>query len=162
MTTSFRYQFITPKLLIIGAIIIGILALVLVMVPTKPSGNVKMRVADTPIYVQVMRTPLELEQGLSGKEKLGEYEGMLFIMPQTQIPVFWMKDMRFDIDMIWIKDTTVVGVTEDVPMPKAGTPLSDLPRYSPTEPADKVLEVNAGFSQKHGIKKGSTVSIPTL
>ena len=150
---------ITPKLLVIGAIIIGILVFLLVQPSSKTSSHQEMKVGDTTIRVTVMRTPEELAQGLSGKEKLEEDEGMFFILPTTQIPTFWMKDMNFAIDMIWIKDTIVVGVTENVSTPGKAANLKDLPRYSPTDSANRVLEVNAGFSQKHNIKKGSIIQI---
>ena len=64
---------------------------------------------------------------------------MLFLMPREGVQTFWMKEMRFPLDMVWIgagcRVTGVTGVTHDVPFPEAGTPASELPRYkSPDGP----------------------------
>lgn len=110
------------------------------------------------LHVEVMTTPEQLTQGLSGREKLGS-DGMLFILPSTDKPEFWMKEMQFALDMIWLRDGEVVEITPNVPFPSPGTKLSDLPFYSPSQTANMVLEVEAGKAQAWGIIPGARLEI---
>ena len=71
------------------------------------------------------------QRGLSGRESLDDGEGMLFLLANDS-PSFWMKDMRFAIDIVWIRDGRVVDVTADVPPPRDSN--APLPTYSPTGP----------------------------
>lgn len=108
------------------------------------------------IQVEIADTPEKRAQGLSGREMLGVSQGMLFPMDESQVYAFWMKDMRFPLDIIWIRDGRVVDISESVPAPKAGElPASVRPR----EPVNYVLEVNAGFVEKKGISVGDRVEI---
>lgn len=116
-----------------------------------PSGFIiKTNVADTP----------ELRnKGLSGRNSLGENESMLFVFDSEGYYDFWMPDMNFALDMIWMdKDYTIVDITEDAkPMP--GTPLEELPKYRSSEPAQYVLEVNSGFSSEHNLQVGDKLKL---
>lgn len=69
-----------------------------------------------------------------------------------------MKDMRFPIDILWIKDGKVTGFIENAPAPTSGTEDSKLPTYSSKTPVDYVLELPAGYAKQYGIKIGSTFS----
>lgn len=64
--------------------------------------------------VKIAETPSDRARGLSGREKLNADEGMLFIFPEDGIYPFWMKDMRFAIDIIWIDASwNVVAITKN-------------------------------------------------
>lgn len=108
------------------------------------------------VWVKVAQTDQEKQQGLSGVKKLAEDEGMLFILAKKQIPYFWMKGMFFPLDFIWIADGKVVDLMENLPLPDS-TSADKIPGCSPKEPVDMVLEVNAGFVKKHGLKIGDTL-----
>lgn len=95
------------------------------------------------LTVEVVKTPASLEQGLSGRDKL-DSDGMLFVLPERSVPKFWMKEMKFDLDLIWIKDQKIVGVITQVPHPNSQAALFELPIYSPREPIDLVLETPVG------------------
>lgn len=83
---------------------------------------------------------------------------MLFVYSEERKRTFWMKDMRFPLDLIWISaDCTVAGITENAPIPEPGQSERDLPRFSSEVPVSHVLEVNAGTSQRHQITTGSPV-----
>lgn len=97
--------------------------------------------------------------GLSGRDGLGENSGMLFVFDREDIYDFWMKDMKFPLDIIWIKNNKVADLEENVPSPLAGAPDASLPVYKPEAPADLVLEVKAGFAGKNQIKIGDEVKI---
>ncbi len=100
------------------------------------------------------------EIGLSNKDSMPENYGMIFIFNKPGFYPFWMKDMKFPIDIIYIDKNKVVQVFDNLQPPK--TPVSSLVIYKPQEPADTVLEINAGLSKKYNIKKGDSVKIENL
>src|SRR4030042_3120129 len=106
------------------------------------------------IYVNLAITNEEKSKGLSGRNNLSENEGMLFIFDYKSIPDFWMKGMKFPLDIIWINDNIIVDVDENIQNPKSLSNLNQLQKYSPSVPINFVLEVNAGFCSKKGIKIG--------
>ena len=117
--------------------------------------NTTVRIGDD-IFVEVdlAVTPLEHEKGLSGREELANGEGMLFIFGRQDVYTFWMKGMLIPIDILWIRDGVLVDMSVDVPPPVEGGQLA---MYFPREPVDAVLEVPAGFAQRHGLRLGLPV-----
>ena len=100
----------------------------------------------------------EQVQGLSGRAILAPGSGMLFVYAQARKFTFWMKDMRFPLDIVWIgADCRVVEVKENVPSPRPGQSDEELPRYSPGTPAQYVLEINAGEAAFQNISPGDPV-----
>ena len=82
---------------------------------------------------------------------------MLFIFDQKYQPSFWMFDMNFPLDIIWISDDVIVDIDRNVPIPKPNTLDYQLPLYTPEKPINYVLEVNAGFCEKNSIEVGDSV-----
>lgn len=120
----------------------------------------KIYVGETEIPVEIADTAQKRQTGLSGRESLTEGEGMLFVFAQEDIrPPFWMKEMKFAIDIIWIDDDKIVQIDENVPAPEPDTPNSELKFYTPNQPIDYVLEVDAGFVDQHDIKVGDDVNL---
>ena len=115
--------------------------------------NIKeIKIAGQSIKVELASTPLEQAQGLSGRESLKENEGMLFVFDQPGKYSFWMKDMNFAIDMIWLtEDGEVVYIKKDA------RPESYPETYGPDKDAKYVLEVASGFSEKNNLKEGDRV-----
>lgn len=105
--------------------------------------------------VELAVTAKEKERGLGYRDSLAPNSGMLFVYQNRDRYGFWMKGMRFPIDIIWIMDQTIVDISKNVPVPTAGA----LPTYTPKEPVNKVLEVNAGVSDRLGIQIGDTITI---
>ena len=120
------------------------------------ADGVVVQVGEASVRADLADDPASRQRGLSGRENLGEGNGMLFLLPDDS-PSFWMKDMRFPIDILWIRDGRVVDVSADVPPPRS--PNSPLPTYSPDRPADRALEVNAGWAADHGIRRGDVVRV---
>lgn len=110
------------------------------------------------VQLEVVSSPSSITQGLSGRETLGS-DGMLFVLPTTTTPQFWMKEMKFDLDLIWIKENTVIDITANVPHPAPGTNLQDLPLYSPPESVDMVLELEAGKAAEWGLSPGARLQV---
>jgi len=107
---------------------------------------------NTPISVELARTQEEIVRGLSGRPSLPSEKGMLFIFEEPGYYEFWMKDMRFPIDIIWIsEDLQVVDIAPDV------GPETYPNTFQPNDLAQYVLEVNALYTEVHGIKIGDPV-----
>lgn len=124
----------------------------------QTEGNWKdMRVGDHSIKVMVADDPDEMDKGLGYREGLGENEGMVFLYLRPVLPRFWMKGMRFDLDFIWIRDGVVVEIIEQVPAPVDDSTVLEF--IQPQEPITWVLEVNAGFVEKNGIRVGDLVTL---
>lgn len=105
--------------------------------------------------VDVAVTNAEKEKGLGYRKSLGENNGMIFPYDHYEQYTFWMKGMNFPIDIIWIRDNSIVDISKNVPVSTNGY----LPTYAPSMPVNKILEVNAGISDKYGIKIGDLVTI---
>lgn len=102
-------------------------------------------------------TAAKRSAGLSGREPLRNDEGMYFLFASSTSQAFWMKDMKFPIDIVWIREGRVVGVTADVPPPGPGVSGFEL-RPSPG-PVEAVLEISAGHAAQHGIGAGDAVTV---
>ena len=108
------------------------------------------------VSVDVVDTPATRERGLSGRPSLAAHEGMLFLFGHPGPQAFWMKEMRFDIDILWIRGDKLIGVAADARRP---TPGAGLPLYRSPEPCDRVLEVLAGSAKRWGLAIGDAVRI---
>lgn len=124
-----------------------------------PLAEEQLNIDSATFNVEVASTSLEQTRGLSFRPSLGANDGMLFVFGAGSTQTFWMKDMNFPLDMIWISGTTVVGFTQNVPAPAAGTQLWELPIYASPANTDKVLEVSAGTVAKYNIRVGDGVVI---
>jgi len=104
---------------------------------------------------EVAETPAEQSLGLGRRDALAWDQGMLFFYEQPGFYRFWMKEMRFDIDIVWIRDGRIVDIAHRVPH----VPGENGPTVTPAELVDTVLEVPAGYAQSHGWRIGQRVSI---
>lgn len=117
---------------------------------TLPTGKV---------YAEIVDTPASRELGLSGRTGLEKDEAMLFIFEHSGRYGFWMKDMLFSIDMLWIaEDGTVVHIERNV------TPESYFNNNPPktfvnTPDAKYVLELASGQADVFGLYLGTKVKI---
>ncbi len=109
--------------------------------------------------IKVAQTDQEKQIGLSQTKDLPNDYGMLFTFSSPGYYPFWMKEMKYPIDIIYIKDNKVVKLYKNVPAPKDSKPL---PIYVPEVPADKVFEINAGLAEKYKIKEGDTIILKKI
>lgn len=119
------------------------------------ASGVTVAIGSTEYQVEVADTIPTQAQGLSGRAGLTPGHGMLFVFRSPSIQSFWMHDMRFSIDIVWIRDGVVVGVVERAPLPKG----LDTPTFTSPEPVDMVLELSAGVASINGIRRGDTVRV---
>jgi len=120
-----------------------------------PTGSNFDEINGQRVFVGLADTPAQRAQGLSGRDSLAENTGLLFVFDRPGRHGFWMKDMKFSLDIIWIMDDTIVDIWPNAPSPTKGNIL----RYAPKSQANYVLEVNSGFAEKYNIKVGDSVSI---
>ncbi len=119
----------------------------------------QLKIADTTVNIEVASTPDARSRGLSGRDSLDPNSGMLFTFDKSDKYSFWMKDMKFSLDFIWINSDMVVDLLANVPAPAPNQTSDSLPIYQPVTLVDKVLEVNAGFITSHGIKVGDKIQL---
>lgn len=106
----------------------------------------------TKIDIEIADTEFDRELGLMMRKTMEENQGMLFIFPDAEPQSFWMRNTFIPLDMVFIDSSKQI-----ITIRKNTRPLSDTD-YSSTGPAQYVLEVNAGFTDKYGIKEGDKIS----
>ncbi|MBI4094378.1 MAG: DUF192 domain-containing protein [Candidatus Liptonbacteria bacterium] len=147
-------------------ILLGVFAFFSVLANQRDAAQAIVSLAGKTFSVLIADTAIERTRGLSGRPSLREDEGMLFLFESPGAYGFWMKGMRFPIDIVWIRGDRVVGITEHVPVP---TSALNLPTYYPPEPVDPVrdrisngvdavLEINAGLAARHGFQIGDVLT----
>lgn len=110
------------------------------------------KIGEQVVKVELASTVESQEKGLSGREKLEENTGMLFVFKDSGIYPFWMKDMKFNLDLIWLDEAgKIVFIKKNV------SPDSFPESFSNNKNAKYVLEVLAGFSEKNNLKEGNFV-----
>lgn len=101
-------------------------------------------------------------KGLSNREAIDQNTGMLFIFKEKDFYPFWMKNMKFPIDIIYISDNKVVDIYQNVKPQENETDTSKIRIYRPKEKANYVLEMNAGKAKENNIKIGDEVAIKNI
>ena len=126
---------------------------------TDSSDEASVRIAgETSYVVDVAATPDERYQGLSGREFMDRGTGMLFVFEDDSLLHFWMREMHFPLDIIWIDgQCQLIDVATDVPTPPPNAESADIPRVQSPSPARYVLELNAGEWARAGLSPGDNV-----
>jgi uncharacterized membrane protein (UPF0127 family) len=119
--------------------------------PARPTTTLQINGRE--ITAEVVTSSADLYHGLSGRANLCTDCGMLFVFNDDQNRDFVMRNMKFPLDIIFINQHQIQKIAANLP------PEGNLPNtiYSSDSPADQVLEVNAGYTQRQGIKIGDTV-----
>ncbi len=148
------------KKIIIFIIIIIIITVIIINKTIAGVGNsIKTShdfvvINNTKINIIKAKTEQEIQKGLGGFKTLPPDTGMLFFMNNRAVHTFWMKEMKFPLDIIWIDDDQIVDINKNVPVEKG---LS-LKLYKPGKPANFVLEVPAGYCEKNNINVSDKIS----
>lgn len=123
------------------------------------SGGKTIVIRGNKIQLEIADTTEEQKKGLSGRENLAENRGMLFVFAKPDNHSFWMKDVRFPIDIIFLNGEKVVTIHENA-KPMTDNNSASVVIYTPKTPSNRVLELNAGSVKKLGIKEGDTIDLP--
>jgi len=117
----------------------------------------QLRIGNTQFHVEVVSSPAEQQLGLGNRDRLAAGTGMLFLYKTIGERVFWMKRMKFALDILWIRSDHIVYIQESVPPPPPMLKEEALPRYGQGIHADMVLELQAGTIRQLAIQQGDTV-----
>ncbi|MEK7227287.1 MAG: DUF192 domain-containing protein [Patescibacteria group bacterium] len=124
--------------------------------PSRYQAIQTIQIGEKTIIVEIADTEVEREMGLSGRETLADGAGMLFIFGTPGKYGFWMKDMNFPIDIVWVDESFIVRGVERLVNPYT------YPRvFYPPDNIKYVLEIGAGEASNLGIDIGTKVS-PSL
>ena len=110
------------------------------------------KIAGQSIKVDLATTPEAKTRGLSARQDLAEGEGMLFVFDNPGKYSFWMKDMNFPIDIIWLNEKL-----EIIYIKKNAQPKSYPETFGSNQNAKYVLEVVSGFGDNNNLKEGGKV-----
>lgn len=122
---------------------------------TRSMNEPNVRINGRTFLVEVADEPFEHINGLSGHVPLLGNQGMIFVFADKQVRRFWMKDMLFPLDIIWIEDGTIVKIDKEL-APEGKQPDN---HYSSLQPVNYVLEINAGLADQYGFKIGDKADI---
>jgi uncharacterized membrane protein (UPF0127 family) len=136
--------------LVIIALALIILVLGLLSVRTTPQKTTSLGLGGKNISLLVSKTTQQLETGLGNRASLPTNEGMLFIFNTPAIQCFWMKDMHFPIDIIWLSATkNILYIQPDV------SPNTYPESFCPPFLAKYVIELNSGQAKEAGLINGN-------
>lgn len=147
------------KIIIIFGIVLVLFAGFVFYQFANPASNEtkKLTVNNQTFTVEIVKTTKDQQVGLTKYDSLPETNGMLFQFTDTTNHLFWMRGMRFPIDIVFIQDNKVVGVIENAPPAEAST--NNVPTYGGDLTSNAALEINAGLAKKYEINKGDTITL---
>lgn len=112
-------------------------------------------IAGNTIRVTLATTSQARAQGLSGAAPLAPNTGMLFVFPREGKYSFWMKDMQYPLDILWIDESGIVVHSRE-----SVSPDTYPATFSSQDPARFVLELPAGYVRKYGVRVGARLVWP--
>lgn len=119
-----------------------------------PRQRVEISVGGVPALVEIASTPEEREKGLMFRERLNENEGMLFVFPEEKPLSFWMKNTLIPLDVGFF-DAGGFLIEVQRMEPDDGKTVHQSP-----EPGVYALEMNAGWFERHGLRRYARLKLP--
>lgn len=110
------------------------------------------------VSVEIAETPDAQAKGLGERDELAWGHGMYFAYERPGFYAFWMKGMRFSIDIVWLRQGRIVDIDPNVPF-EEGT---NGPTLRPPELVDAVLEVPAGYAAAEGWQIGDRMRLERI
>ncbi len=139
------------RIIFVFILLTAISAAIILDVPVQSTRNHETIDLNRELILEYATTTAEQETGLGGRSSLAPNAAMLFVFERPGIQTFWMKGMRFPLDIVWINQGVVVDVATLAP-PK---PNDLFPSWHTSiTRADRVLEMNAGMAKRLGLKRG--------
>ncbi len=97
-------------------------------------------------------------KGLMYRKEMAADAGMLFVFPEAQIRSFWMKNTLIPLDILYFDHRKkIVSISKNTPPCRNTT--TRCVNYPSKKPAQYVLEINAGLSDKYGFNTGDELFI---
>jgi uncharacterized protein len=144
------------KKVFIIIVVVALLGLILFLKWPRSTSSATVILNSERFIIDIATNDQEWARGLSGRTSLAADQGMLFLFPSKAPRSFWMKDMNFALDILWLDGDKIVGWEVNVPPPQARTPLIS---YVSSVPVDKVLELPAGSVARLNLKVGDLIYI---
>lgn len=107
------------------------------------------------VNVEIADTAIEKMNGLSKREVLGDYDGMWFVNTEDTQNPFWMPDMNFPLDIIFVDSKGFI--VDIIPSAQPCATIENCPNLYPKEKYRFVLEVNAEFCKQNEIEIGHSI-----
>ncbi len=118
------------------------------------AGNRELLVAGRTVQVELALDTPARNRGLMHRTELAPDAGMLFVFPDDAPRTFWMANTLIALDLVFLDaDGTVQNI-------ERGEPGVERPGYHSARPARMVLELNAGWAERHGLRPGDRIEIP--
>ena len=133
--------------------IVPLVVLVALALLVPAYATTTMRVGGRSFVLQVADDDATRERGLSGRRILARDGGMLFAYNQSGQYCYWMEDMRFSLDMLWLNASKQVTYIKS-----DATPGSYPQQFCPPSPSQYVIELNAGTARAVGVHIGQTIN----
>ena len=121
--------------------------------PVWEGKLIPISIGNISLQASVADTPETRQQGLSGTPFLPEGIVKLFVFDSNGMWGFWMKDMNYPIDIIWLNENREV-----IYIAPAVSPDTYPASFTPPTPARYVIETTSGFAASYEIKTGTVVS----
>ena len=121
--------------------------------PAREPGTIPLKIGSKTFHLEVASTPRATSNGLMHRESMPEDHGMLFVFATEEPRGFWMRNVNFPLDIIYLDaGGKVVSI-------KQGEAYSErtIPSDGPTQFA---IELNKGAAAAAGLKAGDTIEIP--
>lgn len=125
----------------------------------KDTDTAMISIGTLRVRAEIAASALKKSAGLSARISLQKDSGMLFVFSQAYRYPFWMKGMRIPLDIVWIRDATVIFISKDVPAPEKGSFPATV---RPPEPVDMVLEIPAGTIEQYNVNIQDAVDIQKI
>ncbi len=142
------------KKTLISIVLIGFIVVIVLSARVPQAKVLHAVLGGEALLLKIADTDVLRLQGLSGHPPLPPNEGMLFVFTSDGLHSFWMKDMLFPIDILWLdSEYRIVDVKQ------GATPESYPKSFTPSVPARYVLELSSGFFELHKLKNGDRLEI---
>lgn len=145
------------KIIIIILIFLG-LAVIGFIVSANLNSAPTAKIKGETFKLLVAKSEEDKQVGLSKYHELPQDTAMIFLFDKPNFYSFWMKNMNFPIDILYVNGDRVVTIYKNQKPQKDGNP----PVLIPKEEANRVLEINAGLSDKYKFQEGDRVEFKNL
>lgn len=143
------------KYLLVIAIVVGASFFITKYLPSSSQDRYAytIKIGGANLDVKIAETAEERGLGLGGRKSIKPNQGMLFIFEKPGVYPFWMRDMLFPLDIIWLdSDYKVIYIASNL------EPSSYPQPFGPDLSSQYVVEVNAGWVEKNNVKIGDQAS----
>lgn len=142
-----------------GIILAGVILFVVFSIYTAKTEykTRQITLGDKTFSAEIADTPYLQEKGLSGRTSIANDYAMLFVFSKPDTYKFWMKDMNFPIDIIWLSPEQPTSAKASVRqgkiiyIEKNLSPSTYPQAFGPTDPSQYVIEVASGISEHLGL-----------